>query len=169
MRILEKISFFLLWIGMTALMVMVAFINVDIVLRYFFSKPIPGSTELVSMLLVIASFFCLALCQIHKRHITITIIPDMMRPGVRAYMDAVIALLSAAFTFFIIWQTYVQGISDYESNAITSIMRLRVAPFKFAAASATILLFLAFLSDFIQALSMIRGGSNSTKTETSSR
>jgi len=169
MRIIEKISLFLLSIGMASLMVMVVFVNVDIVARYFFAKPVSGSTELVSMLLVIVSFFSLALCQIHKRHITITIIPDMIRPSVRAYIDAAIAILSAAFTFVIIWQTYEQGISDHVSNAITSIMRLNVAPFKFAAAFATIFLFIAFICDFFQALSMMRGGSHSTKFEQSSK
>jgi TRAP-type C4-dicarboxylate transport system permease small subunit len=121
------------------------------------------------MLLVIVSFFSLALCQVHKRHITITIVLDMIRPNVRAYIDAAIALLSAVFTFIIIWQTYEQGVSDHVSNAITSIMRLKVAPFKFAAAFATIFFFLAFLCDFFESLSMMKSGSHSTKFEQSSK
>lgn len=169
MRIVNKVSFFLLCVGMLALMIMVAFVNVDIVARYFFSKPVPGSTELVSMLLVVVSFFSLALCQVHKRHITITIVLDMMRPSHRLYADAVIAFLSAAFTLFIIWQTFSQGVSDYESNAITSIMRISVAPFKFAAAFATVFLFLAFLNDFIQTLSTMKDQSHLTRVESSSK
>jgi TRAP-type C4-dicarboxylate transport system permease small subunit len=161
MKAIEKISLLLLAIGMIALMFMMVFVNIDIIARYLFSKPIPGSPELVSLLLVIVSFFSLALCQFHKRHITITIIIDMIKPKVRVYVDAAIAFLSAAFTFFIIWQTYEQGVSDLNSNAITSIMGIPVAPFKFAAAFASIFLFLAFLSDFIRSFTGSKGGANS--------
>ena len=160
MRLIEKLSLYLLCIGMLALLIMMAFVNYDILARLFFSKPVAGSTELVSMLLAIVSFFCLALPQFHKRHITITVIVDMLKPKARAYVDAIIALICAFFTVVIIWQTYEQGIGDMESNAISSIMAIPAAPFRFAAAFATIFLFLAFVIDFIRACAMIRNDEN---------
>ena len=160
MSILERISLYLLYIGMLALLIMMVFVNYDIFARLLFSKPVAGSTELVSMLLAVVSFFCLALPQFHKRHITITVIVDMLKPKARAYVDAIIALICALFTVVIIWQAYEQAIGDLEGNAISSIMAIPAAPFRFAAAFATLFLFLAFVIDFIRAFAMIRNDEN---------
>ena len=153
MNPLEKLSLYLLYIGMAALLLMMLFVNYDILARLFFSAPVAGSTELVSMLLAVVSFFCLALPQFHKRHITITVIVDMLGPKARRVVDAIISLICALFTVIIIWQTFDQGAGDMESNAISSVMQIPAAPFRFAAAFATIFLFLAFATDFVRACS----------------
>ncbi len=158
MTLIEKMSYILLCCGMVVLLVMMAFINVDVIARYFFSRPIPGSTEFVSVCLVVVSFFCLALTQFQKRHITITVIIDLMRPRVRLYLDAILALVCAIFTILIMWQTYEQGVSDMVSHCVSPIMVIPMAPFRFVAAFATLLFFLAFLSDFKACISAIRKG-----------
>ncbi|RLC36801.1 hypothetical protein DRH29_03750 [candidate division Kazan bacterium] len=158
---IEKISLVLLYIGMVALMVMMVFINIDIIGRYFFGRPIAGSPELVSFLLVVVSFFSLALSQFHKRHITITVIIDFFKPKTRACIDAMIALICAGFTFFIIWATWEQAISDIKSNAITSIMQLPVPPFKIAATFAAMFLFLAFMSDLVRSIQTMKKSAKS--------
>jgi TRAP-type C4-dicarboxylate transport system permease small subunit len=152
MKVIERLSLYLLWVGMLALLIMMAFVNYDILARLVFSKPVAGSTELVSMLLAVVSFFCLALPQFHKRHITITFVVDMLKPRGRALVDGVTALICALFTVIIIWQTFEQGIGDMNGNAISSIMAIPAAPFKFAAAFATSFLLLAFVLDFLRAL-----------------
>ncbi len=161
MKIIRKASFVLLVIGMFALVSMMIFVCIDIVTRYVFAQPIPGSNELVSMLLSIACFFAFALTQFQKRNITIPIIIDLLGPRPRAWVDAIIAIICAAFTLLIVWQTYEQGISDANSHAVTPIMTIPVAPFKFFAAFASIFLFLAFLADVIESFIRIRKGADS--------
>ena len=45
MKIIRKVSSVLLFIGMSALVIMMVFVCIDIVARYIFSKPIAGSSE----------------------------------------------------------------------------------------------------------------------------
>jgi TRAP-type C4-dicarboxylate transport system permease small subunit len=160
MKVVEKLSLVLLLIGMIALLVIMVFVNTDIIARYVFSKPIAGSPELVALLLAIVSFFSLALPQFRKRHITISVVIDMASPRVRIYIDAILSLISAIFTILIIWQTFSQGVADLQANIVSATMVIPNAPFRFAAAFGTVFLFLAFVSDFISCLAKMRKEAN---------
>lgn len=158
MNIISRVSSGLLVIGMAALLVMMLFVCLDIVARYAFSQPVAGSSELVSVLLVISCFFTFPLCQVHKRNITIPIFIDLLGARKRACVDAVLALSSAAFTFVIVWETCRQGIEELNSHAISPIMGIPLGWFKIGAAAATVFLLLAFLSDLAGVVQQQRSG-----------
>ncbi|RJR47349.1 MAG: TRAP transporter small permease [Desulfobacteraceae bacterium] len=149
MNVVNRISSTLLIIGMAALIIMMLFVCLDIVARYAFSQPIAGSSELVSVLLVVSCFFTFPLCQIHKRNITIPIFIDLLGARKRAYVDVVLAVLNSAFTFVIVWETCRQGIEELNSHAVSPIMGIPLGWFKIGAAAAMLFLLLAFLSDLI--------------------
>lgn len=160
--VIEKISLLLLNIGMFALIFMMIFVDADVIGRYFFNKPIAGSQELVAMLMAIVSFFCIALPQFHKRHITITVVVDRFRRKIKLIVDVLMLFLSAIFSIVLIWQTYEQGVAEFSSNAITAIMKLPVWPFRIAGAFAMIFLFFAFIYD----LNVIKNKFNFLKIKT---
>ncbi|UCD29287.1 MAG: TRAP transporter small permease [Planctomycetota bacterium] len=79
----------------------------DVIGRYFFSRPIKGTWELVGLLLVCAGTWGLAYCQIEKAHISITIMYDLFSRRVRAGMSAFACLIGLGGFSFISWQTFV--------------------------------------------------------------
>jgi TRAP-type C4-dicarboxylate transport system permease small subunit len=85
-------------IGLTSMMLISVY---DILMRFFFAKPIYGVYELVGMLLVLTSTFGMALCQKDKAHITITLITDMLPPRLKSITE-VFGLLMAFICFGII-------------------------------------------------------------------
>jgi TRAP-type C4-dicarboxylate transport system permease small subunit len=78
----------------------------DVIGRYFFSRPIKGTWELVGLLLVCAGTWGLAYCQMEKAHISITIMEGFFSRRVRAAMSALACLIGLGGFSFISWQTF---------------------------------------------------------------
>lgn len=98
-------------IGLTSMMLISVY---DILMRFFFAKPIYGVYELVGMLLVMTSTFGMALCQKEKAHIAITLITDMLPPRLKT-TSVVFGLLMSLICYGVItWQMSIQTIEYFE-------------------------------------------------------
>ena len=98
-------------IGLTAMMLVTVY---NVLMRFLFSKPIYGVVELVGMLLVLTSTFGMALCQKDRSHITITLITDMLPPGLKK-ISVIFGLLMSFICYGIItWQMSVESIDYFE-------------------------------------------------------
>jgi TRAP-type C4-dicarboxylate transport system permease small subunit len=109
-----NISAVLQWIskgmGVVAAAVLVAMMLLtvaDVIGRYFFSRPIKGTWELVGLLLVCAGTWGLGYCQMEKAHISITIMYDLFSRRVRALMSTLACLIGLGGFSLICWQTFV--------------------------------------------------------------
>lgn len=94
-------------VAAAVLAVMMLLTVADVIGRYFFSRPIKGTWELVGLLLACAGTWGLAYCQIEKAHISITIVYDLFSQRVRAVMSAFGCLIGLGGFSFISWQTFV--------------------------------------------------------------
>ena len=86
----------------------------DILMRFFFAKPMYGVYELVGMLLVMTSTFGMALCQKDKAHITITLITDMLPAKMKTTSVAFGLLMSLICYGIITWQMSIGTIEYFE-------------------------------------------------------
>ena len=109
-----NISAVLQWIakgmGVVAAVVLAAMMLLtvaDVIGRYFFSRPIKGTWELVGLLLVCAGTWGLGYCQMEKAHISITIMYDHFSRRVRALMSTLACLIGLGGFSLICWQTFV--------------------------------------------------------------
>ena len=96
-------------VGLALMMLVTVY---DVLMRYFFSKPVYGVYELVGMLLVLTSTFGMALCQKDKSHITITLISNMLSPKLQSVSE-VFSLLMSFFCFGIITGQMVLDTIEY--------------------------------------------------------
>ncbi len=78
----------------------------DVIGRYFFSRPIKGTWELVGLLLVCAGTWGLGYCQMEKTHISITIMYDLFSRRARAALSAFACLIGLGGFFLVSWQTF---------------------------------------------------------------
>jgi TRAP-type C4-dicarboxylate transport system permease small subunit len=98
-------------IGLMSMMLLSVY---DILMRFFFAKPIYGVYELVGMILVITSTFGMALCQKEKAHITITLITDMLPARIKTTSVAFGLLMSLICYGIITWQMSIGTIEYFE-------------------------------------------------------
>ena len=96
-------------IAIVGILGMVLFTLIDVVGAIFFRWPLPGVTELVPALQVIAIAGAMAFVQIERRNIQITIIADMLPKRVRAFLVSLVALLSLVLFMLLGWQSYEYG------------------------------------------------------------
>jgi TRAP-type C4-dicarboxylate transport system permease small subunit len=98
-------------LGITFMMLITVY---DVLMRFFFAKPIYGVYELVGMFLVLTTAFGMALCQKDKAHITITLITDML-PAKMKTTSVLFGLLMSFICFGIITlQMFIQTIKYFE-------------------------------------------------------
>jgi len=97
-RLISTLARWLLAAGVVALAASMCLTCVDVVLRYLFSKPLPGSMHLVEFLQVAIIALPLAYCQQTKAHIRVDLITGRLHRIPRAVMELLTTV--AALTLF---------------------------------------------------------------------
>jgi TRAP-type C4-dicarboxylate transport system permease small subunit len=101
---MARISEVLLIVSAIALFITMLLSIADIGGRYFFLRPITGTSELVGILLVVTSSLGLGWCQYLKGNITIDILPKRLNRRGQAILSIISYLLSVAVCVIICWQ-----------------------------------------------------------------
>lgn len=100
-----KISRVMAVIAAAVLAIMMINTVADVCGRYFFTKPIEGTFELVGIMLVIAGSLGLGYCQLNQGNIRITVLSDLFRPRIQAVIFLVAYIIAAITTGMICWQS----------------------------------------------------------------
>ena len=88
-------------------------INADILGRYLFSHPIPGTLELSEIFLSIMVFLPLAYLGIRGEHIRIEILYSRLPAKVRSGFDILVKVLGFFFFAIMTRQTFLDGLHSY--------------------------------------------------------
>jgi TRAP-type C4-dicarboxylate transport system permease small subunit len=143
-------------VGMVA---MVLITVVDAFGRRFFSTPIHGSYESVTLLLSVVFFASLSYCTVKKGHFSIDVVTSRFRPRARLYTVTVMYLLSALISWVMAWQLVVLSISLKDKNITgTEFTSLPIYPFGLFGAACLIIVGWTFLVQFIGFLAELTGG-----------
>jgi TRAP-type C4-dicarboxylate transport system permease small subunit len=123
----------------------------DVIGRYFFSRPIKGTWELVGMLLICAGTWGLAYCQAQKAHISISIMMDLFSRRVQAIMNTVACLIGLGGFLLISRQTYLLAKKYFllTRGNVTDTLGLPYAPFIWALSLGAGMLALMLLIDIV--------------------
>ena len=105
MKILRPIAKALTEISSLWLFAIMLLICVDVLLRFFFNKPIPGSLEISEQTVVIITFVCFGYTSMMKRHIRTTAIVDLFPVPVRRVTEYLSRLLMFVLLSFLVWQS----------------------------------------------------------------
>ena len=96
-KILEKIFRPVGQLGILAIVAMMFLVVFDVAGRYFFNRPIIGTTEIVQILNILLSFFALIWCTLGKEHIKVDILENIIPRKVKKSSDTVYYLLGVGF------------------------------------------------------------------------
>lgn len=104
---------FLLWIALIAGFLMMLHVSADVTGRYFFGRPIEGTTEIVSAYyMVIVAYLPWAYLARNDTHISVDIFTRLMPTAVTFWLDVCVKVLVLVYLSIFIYQTGSQAIGQ---------------------------------------------------------
>jgi TRAP-type C4-dicarboxylate transport system permease small subunit len=141
--------------GVSLIMLMMLLITTDVILRYFFDRPLRGVYEIVAIMLVIVVCLAMAYTGIHKGLVAVDILVARFPPRLQALVDIFNSLLGLGLFFLISWKSAEQASIYKAANSLTFVSNLPVYPFVLVVTFGTGLLCLVFLVNLLKSLSRV--------------
>jgi TRAP-type C4-dicarboxylate transport system permease small subunit len=93
--------------ALAALMMVTTF--VDVMLRYFFGRPIGGAFEVTELSMGLLVFFALPSVMLRRENIVVTLVIERLSARAQAWFAAIGDLLCAVVFLFIAWRMWLHG------------------------------------------------------------
>lgn len=107
---------------------MAAWTFVDVIGRYFFNAPIPGSFEIVGLILGIAMIGAFPLVSFRERHITVGLFDAFIRGGTRLFRNFIVRLGTAGMAAFMAERLYAAAIDEWANDFVTENLGISRSP-----------------------------------------
>lgn len=107
---------------------------IDVVARYWFNSPVNGAFELTQLLLAGLIFLALPLTTARSEHVEVDLIAGLARGWLRAAIDHLTMLASAATLLIVSWRLWHHAGKLAEDGAVTNSLAIAFAPFGYLAA-----------------------------------
>jgi TRAP-type C4-dicarboxylate transport system permease small subunit len=114
-----------------ALAIMALVTALDVAGRYLLNAPLPGSYELVGLLLAVTVFAALPLATARREHVVVDVLDHVLPRPLVALQAGTTALGAAAALAALAWQLFARGLSLAADNAATNLLEIPLAPFAF--------------------------------------
>lgn len=116
-RLSDSLASLLALIAGLSLVLMMVHVTLDVVLKYFFKLPIPGTAEVVASYYMIGTVFLpLAYIEVHNRPIVVELFYDRLPRALQAPLDVLGTLASMIFYAFLTWQSMKIALVSLESR-----------------------------------------------------
>jgi TRAP-type C4-dicarboxylate transport system permease small subunit len=140
------------WIGVGSIIIMVVVTCTDVLGAKLFTTPVPGSTEIISLVQMAAIVFAVAATQRHEGHISVEMFVAKMSSRLRSLIKALTSLIGLILFSLLIFEGIRLGNEYLESGEVTATVLIPYYPFAYAFSLALIPVALMLLVDFIDAI-----------------
>ena len=144
-RLLGGVAAFLLFC-------MMALTFFDVLGRYFFNSPIPGSFEITELMLATLIFAGLPLVTAHKEQVTVDLFDRFIPLGWQGIRDFIIYLTSGVLTLILGYLVFRKALEIQEYGDVTAMLYIPIAPMVYFMSVALVLTGLVFIALAWQAL-----------------
>ena len=138
---------------------MAAITFVDVVGRYVFSAPIPGTFEIVGLLMGVVTFTALPLITRTQGHITVDLFDGMIRGRARKVQQFSVLVGSALVMAFFAERLWSSAVDEYRADFVTTYFGISRAPLLIvlsALSAVTFLILLIMLWQYVTGRAEIR-------------
>lgn len=140
------------YVGAGFLFLMVCLIFVDVILRYFFHRPIIGDVELTQLMLVIVVFLGVAYAQLRQRHVAVELFVIGLPQKGRVIVNSISYILSIGLISLIIWGSSSNALWLKDLGTDSGMLRLPIYFFAFLIPFGCALFLVIIIRDFIHTL-----------------
>jgi TRAP-type C4-dicarboxylate transport system permease small subunit len=117
-RFLSHLNTTLTTLGGLAIALMMLHVSLDVLLRYVFNAPLPGTITIVAYYyMIIAAFLPLAFAEQKNAHISVEVFTDLLPDRGQYHLAAWILPLSAAIFGGMAWRTWGEAVSKHNITA----------------------------------------------------
>lgn len=108
-----------LWIALIAGFLMMLHVSADVTGRYFFNRPLDGTTEIVSAYyMVIVAYLPWAYLARNDTHISVDVFTRLMPLAITHWLDIAVKILVVTYLSLFIWQTASQAVGQTEIREV---------------------------------------------------
>lgn len=143
-------------VAAVAIFAMMALTCVDVFLRYFFRKPIPGTYEIVALLGAVAVSFAMAHTLANKGHVAVSLIVQMFPKRLQGIVESFISVFGIILFGLITWQSILYGIDCQRAGEVSLTLELPFYPIIYGVALGAAVVCLVLIVDLINALSNVK-------------
>lgn len=139
-----------------AIFVMMGLTCVDVFLRYFFRKPIPGTYEIVSFLGSVAVSFAMAHTLAQRGHVAVSLVVQLFPRRAQGVVEFIISIFGFILFGLIAWQSVLYALDCQRTGEVSLTLQLPFYPFIYGVAFGAGVLCLVLLVDFIDAFAKMK-------------
>jgi len=131
----------LTWIASGALGILILFVVANVLSRFLFKKPLPGTIEVIELVAVVIVFFSVAYTESKRAHIYVELVVSKLRRRTQAVLASMMYALSAIFFAVMAWRSSVLAWSYLSpTTRETYVLSIPIAPFLFVVAFGSLML-----------------------------
>jgi tripartite ATP-independent transporter DctM subunit len=139
--------------GISLVVLMMMMTVADVLLRFFFGRPIVGAYELIEFTLVVVVFFSVAYTMAKGRHVAVDVVISRLSDRARSMMSCINTLVSIFIAILIAWQTTLFALAQKHREVTSSALYITVYPFILIVTFGAALLFIVLLAEYLESLS----------------
>ena len=131
--------------AIAAIAVTMIMVTLDVIMRFVFSNPIPGVTELAQCCFIIMSM-SFGVVVLENANTMVDVFTLKMHPQVKRIVELIVDLAAIAYSVVIGWRTIIKAMGSADSNIMYVMLGVKEWPFMlmfgiafFVAAVATVL------------------------------
>ena len=147
----ERLSQWCSIAGGVTLLGMMFLIVAEVTLRSLAKKPIPGTIELVQVMLIIVLFSGMGVVALKKGHIRVDVLLDKFPTQARLVIMTCADLVALGIVAIIGWQSFVQSLFLHSSGYLTGLLKIPTWPFAAATGLFFVIFTLSMLVNFFEA------------------
>ncbi len=138
------------------LVIMVLLVTADVIGRYF-GTPVPGTLEVLQLLLLMAVLFSLANTAAQRGHVAITILVSRFPPRAQAILTILTGGLALIVLCLMVYGGMIGGINEWKRGLLETVtLGIPVYPFKFVIPLGVFALCLVLLAQWLHPLGGLR-------------
>jgi len=131
----------LTWIASGALSILILFVVANVLSRFLFKKPLPGTIEVIELVAVVIVFFSVAYTETKRAHIYVELVVSKLRRRTQAVLASMMYFLAAIFFAVMAWRSSVLAWSYlFPTTRETYVLSIPIAPFLFVVAFGSLVL-----------------------------
>lgn len=143
------------WGSRATIVVVMALITIEVILRKFFNFSIVGTVEIVAALMVVIVFLAWSYTESQHGHVKVEFLVQRLGRKTQSVLEAIIILVMLGIFSIMIWQTTVYALDAQRVGLLYETARIAIFPFRLVVPVGILFLCLQLLIRLVSSIAGI--------------